>query len=903
MLPTRRRSLLKAILATSVIGVPLGAHAWVHGGPLPTNILQNWTRNIGYKTNAGQSSVPLSNILIAPGFSSGAVVTWDVTQIGGTAGHYQGAGTGLAASASTPTPSATGHTANLNGGPYVFTCVAKNAGGGTLGTCTLTMNTVTQATRAAWTRIGGAVTAASEPGNPVIAAMAAQTVDKAVTVGGVAGQIYTISSAAEYAAYNNTASSNAVFLVSYGCAPFLLASFAKVPAAGTRCFHDSELGPSAPAAPQGNFYSTLQLIQFQGNSVGPVLNVRCEAWNLLVATADASGKNGERFFHASDCVIGNSPVTGPFNKPSSPYWTAANTRNANGTSAGTLAANFPQSILFDIDTTDCYVSGGSLGIYQNVNGIWWKGTNTRCCIDGVIMRNFGPDGVLVGSNNGGPIVDCYYYDMHQIGPVCQSVGHPDTLQFYGQPNPPTITRFYVSNCCQVQADGTGDAQGTPFLGSPLVGQSSVFNVLGIRANLSMGITSKGFEVANVTGLDAAGFTYLRQMAGVTGGLNSPQAPNTSPYNIAHGAPHDWFGGAQGYIVWGEASTASVNPPAGGPVIGPTWNYSSGTEQLYPNVNFSANNVPGSIASPTCNPAAQIVINGVTVTLNGGSGTGSFADIQASINAAGISHITASSTSAIIAGKLVLMISNSQGDAITLADGTAGILATLGLPVAGTYGGWSGSIVCGFSHGPTSAATPTGLTRSFFNFNKTTGSTTPPDYGNPNSQSNLTAYFKDPSRLADYSQFAFTVAGCRALLAYVRDMNSPLPAGPLDGAFGTPGDGTWNAGCGPTGKPNQYGQVTLGFTGLPASDGTGATVNGVLNLVGVFNQCINPYTSGVLPTDVICNIAVNGTPVAGSPFTIAAGSTSVAFSFTKPSVAAIVTADNDVGLLNVSQTVN
>jgi hypothetical protein len=93
-------------------------------------VLQNATLYRGADTKSGAAGINLA----APMLVSGEVTSWSITQIGGTVGHWSNTAT----DGTCPTPNGTGDTANLNGGPYVFSVTATNADG-TSAAATLTI--------------------------------------------------------------------------------------------------------------------------------------------------------------------------------------------------------------------------------------------------------------------------------------------------------------------------------------------------------------------------------------------------------------------------------------------------------------------------------------------------------------------------------------------------------------------------------------------------------------------------------------------------------------------------------------------------------------------------------------------------------------------------------------------
>jgi uncharacterized phiE125 gp8 family phage protein len=84
----------------------------------------------GSRTRAGSGAVPLANILLV----SGTPVSWAIVQTAGTTGHWT-----LPADGTSPAPTSAGVTAQLNGGPYVFSVTATNAAAETSTAVTLTI--------------------------------------------------------------------------------------------------------------------------------------------------------------------------------------------------------------------------------------------------------------------------------------------------------------------------------------------------------------------------------------------------------------------------------------------------------------------------------------------------------------------------------------------------------------------------------------------------------------------------------------------------------------------------------------------------------------------------------------------------------------------------------------------
>lgn len=96
-------------------------------------VLQAHTMRRGEFTKSGWASVLLDQFMLVSG---SPIISWSITLTGGTAGHWN-----LPTTGGCPTPTATGDTANLNGGPYTFNVTATNADG-TSAAAVLTINIV-----------------------------------------------------------------------------------------------------------------------------------------------------------------------------------------------------------------------------------------------------------------------------------------------------------------------------------------------------------------------------------------------------------------------------------------------------------------------------------------------------------------------------------------------------------------------------------------------------------------------------------------------------------------------------------------------------------------------------------------------------------------------------------------
>jgi hypothetical protein len=101
-------------------------------------VLQAHTMRRGNMTRQTCGEVPLAQFMVVSGTG---ITSWSITLTGGTAGHWNTAGA-IQTGGSSPTPTATGDTAELNGGPYTFNVTATN-GSGTSNTAVLTINIAT----------------------------------------------------------------------------------------------------------------------------------------------------------------------------------------------------------------------------------------------------------------------------------------------------------------------------------------------------------------------------------------------------------------------------------------------------------------------------------------------------------------------------------------------------------------------------------------------------------------------------------------------------------------------------------------------------------------------------------------------------------------------------------------
>ena len=94
-------------------------------------VLQAHTMSRLNKTKSAAGGVPLAQFMVVSGTG---ITSWAITLSGGTASHWN-----LPVDGSSPTPTSTGDTAELNGGPYTFSVTATNADG-TSAPAVLTIN-------------------------------------------------------------------------------------------------------------------------------------------------------------------------------------------------------------------------------------------------------------------------------------------------------------------------------------------------------------------------------------------------------------------------------------------------------------------------------------------------------------------------------------------------------------------------------------------------------------------------------------------------------------------------------------------------------------------------------------------------------------------------------------------
>src|SRR6185369_17647234 len=88
-------------------------------------VLQAHTMRRGALTRQTCGEGPLAQFMVVSGTG---ITSWSITQTGGTAGHWNTSGA-IQTGGSSPTPTSTGDTADLNGGPYTFNVTATNASG------------------------------------------------------------------------------------------------------------------------------------------------------------------------------------------------------------------------------------------------------------------------------------------------------------------------------------------------------------------------------------------------------------------------------------------------------------------------------------------------------------------------------------------------------------------------------------------------------------------------------------------------------------------------------------------------------------------------------------------------------------------------------------------------------
>lgn len=136
----------------------------------PPVLIASHTAYRGALTKAGDGGVvDLGFMLLAVGSSTPA--SWSITLTSGTSGHWTTPTDG-----SFPTPTSTGDTADLNGGPYVFDVTATNADG-TSNTCVLTINiradTYTISAPSDWTAARGSANSTTLCGKTAEVARAA----------------------------------------------------------------------------------------------------------------------------------------------------------------------------------------------------------------------------------------------------------------------------------------------------------------------------------------------------------------------------------------------------------------------------------------------------------------------------------------------------------------------------------------------------------------------------------------------------------------------------------------------------------------------------------------------------------------------------------------------------------
>jgi hypothetical protein len=84
-------------------------------------VLQNFAQRRGALTRTGHGSVPLAQFMLVSG---SGITAWAISLRSGTAGHWT-----LPIDGTSPTPTAAGDGAELNGGPYVFDVTATNIDG------------------------------------------------------------------------------------------------------------------------------------------------------------------------------------------------------------------------------------------------------------------------------------------------------------------------------------------------------------------------------------------------------------------------------------------------------------------------------------------------------------------------------------------------------------------------------------------------------------------------------------------------------------------------------------------------------------------------------------------------------------------------------------------------------
>jgi hypothetical protein len=929
--PVSRRGLVAALMATTMCSSASEAAnrlrlLWI---PRVTpNLLVAASRNIGANTKATHSGVPLTTTMLAPGATIPILDHYTVTQTSGPSGYFQTAVSGgsvlatgvpatVAASGITPVPTTSGANnvlGSLSGTTsFTFTVIAYDASSNVLGTATLTYNLVTSFVRPAYTLQQGRISAASS-GN---AAMGAYTFTKVATV----------SSSAEFNAYNNAASGDCAFLASLNGSAYQALFYSKQPGTGAsdtkRCIITSEFGASNP--------TTLLGVYYNGSASAPTY--RCEDINLIFQPTPISSpvQNCIGFAFANDCHSFNAFGIGNSFQGTAAFLTTAGRWLNNQTQ--------PHGVSFGLNngnSTNCSVQGAD---FVSVIGNQWLGPWNNCVLENCTQQLSGVDQLSFdgqGPNNTlGPaqVVNCLF------GRPGWGYAHPD----FGQIQTGTTAWGYETtygalsfiNYRQHQFDGRGTAHGGPFQGTPILTGIAKFSSLFVGGgHVYNGLESHGLDITDQPNIKLYGFGLYRAMQGVTGGLNSPGGTaNTSPYTIAGGGAHDGYGTAQYEITHNQD-------------VFPSMPYVSGTEQLYGPLNFNPGYVRGGYQTPTVgqNPsvaagdsftlsspgAVTFTVTFTAVAASSTSAASIAAQIVAAASAAGNTSVLASTFANGLKAPntaTMLQLSDNNANPITLVDTVPGTLAKLGL-TAGTFGaGWGGVVRCGISQGGHYFGypnTPAGLTLDYYNRGKAS-SATPPNYGNVASQDDMSGFLSAPNNntinwasyfsgltlkgvALDGNTFTVTSpkASWRAALqaaeaAWIA-MYTPLGAAASTGPVTLDrGDGTWNSPLTGAGKWNQYGLATLALN-LPGSASGGATVNGTVNLVAIGGSPDwDPYNTGILGQDVVCAIKVNGTTV--QTVTISAGTTSAAVAFTMPGTgnAAIATA-NDSGLLDQSATV-